>query len=78
MEGPKLIPVATVEPSGCDDVYGCPTVYDTDQDVVAVQGYQPTSGVLTQVTLPDGETLTLLPRELFLRAAREMERARGH
>lgn len=78
MEGPKLVPIATVEAGDCDDVYGCPTVYDTDQDVVAVQGDKPTAGVLTQVTLPDGETLTLLPRDLFLKAARMLEQGHGH
>jgi hypothetical protein len=45
----------------------CPTVYRTDHDTVLVQGY-----AVTGTTVPDGELLVEIPRELLLEAARRI------
>jgi hypothetical protein len=46
----------------------CPTVYVTDRDTVLVQG-----GAVTGVTVPDGELLVEIPRQLLLEAARRIQ-----
>lgn len=46
----------------------CPTVYRTDRDTVLVQGTAATS-----VTVPDGELLVEIPKELLIEAARRIQ-----
>ncbi len=46
----------------------CPTVYRTGHDTVLVQG-----AAATGITLPDGELLVEIPRELLLEAARRIQ-----
>lgn len=46
----------------------CPTVYRTDRDTVLVQG-----NAVTGTTVPDGELLVEIPRELLLEAARRIQ-----
>ena len=46
----------------------CPTVYRTDRDTVLVQG-----NAATGVTVPSGELLVEIPRELLLEAARRIQ-----
>jgi hypothetical protein len=46
----------------------CPTIYRTDRDTVLVQG-----NAVTGVTVPDGELLVEIPRELLLEAARRIQ-----
>lgn len=46
----------------------CPTVYQTDRDTLLVQGY-----AVADTTVPDGELLVEIPRELLLEAARRLQ-----
>ena len=46
----------------------CPTVYGTDRGTVLVQG-----AAAGGVTVPDGELLVEIPRELLLEAARRIQ-----
>lgn len=46
----------------------CPTVYSTDRDTVLVQG-----NAVTGISVPDGELLVEIPRELLLEAARRIQ-----
>jgi hypothetical protein len=45
----------------------CPTIYDTDRDTVLIQG-----SVAHAVSVPDGEALVEIPREILLEAARRL------
>lgn len=46
----------------------CPTIYATDRDTVLVQGTAATGH-----TVPEGELLVEIPRELLLEAARRLQ-----
>jgi hypothetical protein len=46
----------------------CPTVYTTDGDTLLVQGY-----AVTDRSVPDGELIVEIPRELLLEAARRIQ-----
>lgn len=46
----------------------CPTVYVTDRDTVLVQG-----NAVPDITVPDGELLVEIPRQLLLDAARQIQ-----
>jgi hypothetical protein len=46
----------------------CPTIYHTDRGTLLVQG-----NAATGVTVPDGELLVEIPRELLLEAARRIQ-----
>lgn len=61
--GPVPQPVITLCGGG-----SCPTVYRTGRDTVLVQGK-----AATGVTVPDGEMLVEIPRELLLEAARRIQ-----
>jgi hypothetical protein len=45
----------------------CPTIYHTERNTVLVQGT-----VATDLTVPEGELLVEIPRDLLLEAARRL------
>jgi hypothetical protein len=67
-DGPPVIPESVPQPviTLCGSG-SCPTVYRTDRDTVLVQGT-----AATGITVPDGELLVEIPRELLLEAARRI------
>lgn len=54
----------------CPDGRTCPTVYKTDRGTVAIQGYKLPADELSQIVLPDGETVVEIPIELLEEAVR--------
>jgi hypothetical protein len=61
--------------SGCDNGVTCPQVLETDRGTVVVQGYGvDDQAVIAKLAPPAGELLAEVPRDLYLKAARRLER----
>jgi hypothetical protein len=64
-------PVQAVAIAGLCATGSCPTVYQTDQGSLVVQGYVVPGGV-AGVDLPEGESFVEIPLDLLLDVARRM------
>jgi hypothetical protein len=59
----------------CDNGLTCPQVLESDRGTVVVQGYGvDDQAVIAKLAPPPGELLAEVPRELYLEAARRLER----
>lgn len=64
-------PVRATAIAGMCATGSCPTVYQTDEGALVVQGYVVPGGV-AGVDLPEGESFVEIPLELLLDVARRM------
>jgi hypothetical protein len=54
----------------CPDGNTCPTISKTDRGTIVVQGLMLSADDLSEIVLPDGETVVEIPAELLQEAAR--------
>jgi hypothetical protein len=63
------------ESGSCDNGLTCPQVLETDRGTILVQGYSVDDrAVIAKLAPPEGELLAEVPRDLYLKAARRLER----
>lgn len=57
---------------GSNGINSCPTVMGYGENDVALQGFAADAGLRGRLVIPGGEDIIVMPRELFLRAARKL------
>jgi ribosomal protein S12 len=57
---------------GSSDLNSCPTVIGFGEDDVILQGKKPNAATRRLLKIPPGEDVIVMPKELYLRGARNL------
>jgi hypothetical protein len=57
---------------GSSDLNSCPTVIGLGEDDVILQGKKPSATTRRRLKIPRGEDAIVMPKELYLRGARNL------